>query len=630
MNDKRKQKEKKPPLMTVRFSISAKLITIISIIVLVSLGSIIVLVSWLVREDLKISAEDNNFEVNRRSAIETENTLTNIRGSTQLLLQMVEALERENVATDESVGYFFTQNPQIAFILFASAGKSDDLLVNRRFFSSRGIDSSPMDSFSQNNQATLIRAASGELVLLNATSLFDTSLIAFFFPWRGAAAVVLFSPFTLNDSYGFGTNLSYLINDAGDILLHHDFEMVRTVTNMAGKGFTKHIWESSQRNAQILYTDEEDISYFGAFTKLSMAGAVVITSIESKKVFEGIDATTRRNIYLTFTVLSVSILFIWFFSKSISVPIRVLAEAARTIESGNFAVTLMPKGHDEIGILTTSFQQMGKALEIFGKFTNREIALRAMRGEIKPGGLPKLATIFFSDIRGFTEKSASLPREYGDEAPNHIVQWLNEYFTRMVECIDKTGGVVDKFIGDAIMAHWGTLYTSGSPERDAFNCIYTALMMRKTLFEMNKSRNLGDKTNPPIHIGCGINTGIVTAGQIGSELRMEYTVIGDPVNVAFRTESLNKPLATDILISEHTWMLVKDLFITEEMTTVTLKGEEKPVRIFAVVNFAGINKGPKTLASVRKLLGITPISYQRRMTDISVDRRRRRTDTRNF
>jgi adenylate cyclase len=229
-----------------------------------------------------------------------------------------------------------------------------------------------------------------------------------------------------------------------------------------------------------------------------------------------------------------------------------------------------------------------------------------MRGEIKPGGLPKHGTIFFSDIRGFTEKSENFTKEFGREASDKIVFWLNNYFTRMVECVEKTNGVVDKFIGDAVMAHWGTAYSAGSPAKDAFNCVKSALMMRKALLLINKNRRLNDPGNPPIAIGCGINTGMVTAGQIGSDIRMEYTVIGDPVNLASRIESLNKPLGTDILISEDTWRLVKYFFITEEMPSVTVKGKEKPVRIFAVVNHISVTSGPKTLAEVRSLLGITP------------------------
>jgi len=137
---------------------------------------------------------------------------------------------------------------------------------------------------------------------------------------------------------------------------------------------------------------------------------------------------------------------------------------------------------------------------------------------------------------------------------------------------------------------------------------------------MNKDRKAGDPGNPSIRIGCGINTGIVTAGQLGSNMRMEYTVIGDPVNLASRIESLTKPLGADILISEDTWALVGDKFITEEMPSVTVKGKEKPVRIFAVVNFMGEPKGPQTIDEVRDLLGIAPVDLEK--VDVNADEKK--------
>jgi adenylate cyclase len=222
-----------------------------------------------------------------------------------------------------------------------------------------------------------------------------------------------------------------------------------------------------------------------------------------------------------------------------------------------------------------------------------------MKGELALGGETKPVTIFFSDIRDFTSISEKLE-------PNEVVEFLNAYMTRMVECVNKTGGVVDKFIGDAIMAVWGAPISSGNPAHDAFNCVRSALMMRLVLKEFNKNRG-GDK-KPIIKMGCGINTGKVIAGQIGSNQRMEYTVIGDAVNLASRTESLNKPLCTDILITENTWHLVDKYFITEEMPLVTVKGKEKPVRMFAVINIRAkqgkAQPHPETLAQVRELLGM--------------------------
>jgi adenylate cyclase len=587
------------------FSIGAKLVIIITILVLLSLGTITFLVSYLVSEDLQITAEANNFEINRRISAETEYTLASIQSNSLVLMEIINAAGENSALAKQAADFFFGRNRHIAALNFPVPGKADYLLINNRFFFSRDIDDALVNSFYETNKNVFQQAARGETVILNAAPHFGVHLLALFFPAQGEKAVsILFSPENLNDSFSSGTNQSYMINAEGDVLIHPDYELVRAGANIANRSFIRTIRENPMRNIQDLYVDD-GIRYFVAFTRLNIGASIAVTTIEYDKVFEGIAATTRRNLYLTAAVLSLSILFIWFFSKSISVELKTLAEAARKIEGGIFDIDLKPKGRDEIGFLTASFQRMSTALSVFGRFTNREIAIKAMRGEIKPGGLPKHATVFFSDIRGFTEKSENFTKIFGSGASDRIVRWLNEYYTQMVDCVEKTNGVVDKFIGDAVMAHWGTAYSAGSPAKDAYNCVKAALMMRKALYTLNKKRRAGDQKNPEIHIGCGINTGIVTAGQLGSDLRMEYTVIGDPVNLASRIESLNKPLGTDILISENTWNFVKQHFITEEMPSVTVKGKEKPVRLFAVINHVAVASGPKTLSDVRELLGIT-------------------------
>jgi len=647
---------------TIRFSIGTKLITIISIIVLVSLGAITALVSWLVHGDLKVSAEENNFEVNRRAAAETEQILDKMR-LLSLTFSRTAVLAEHGGALREETDYFFAQNPQIAALFYTAGGASarkNRVFVNERFFLTRGIDAALADTFRDNSVSIRENADMGQTILVNASPQFNkaqgsTSLAAMFFPIQEGSSLpsgsalplgsgcVLFSTENINESFGMGVNASFLINADGDIIADSDIERVKTHVNLSEQEIIKQIFNSTDRSKQMLaeldvqltqnYSSSSSlfsylwekinknnkqkeikkVRHYLAYTRLSTAGSVVITTIEYDKVFEGIKATTRRNLYLTAAILFLSIMFIWFFAKSISVPLKTLAAAAHTIEGGVFDIQLRPTSRDEIGVLTSSFGKMCSALNIFGKFTNRDIAVQAMRGEIKPGGLSKHATIFFSDIRGFTEKSENFVKAFGSEASDRIVFWLNEYLSSMVYCVEKTNGIIDKFIGDAVMAHWGTASTAGSPQKDAFNCVKSALMMRNMLKKMNKNRKEENMGDPPIHIGCGINTGIVTAGQIGSDLRMEYTVIGDPVNLASRVESLNKPLGTDILISENTWNLVRKYFITEEMPPVTVKGKEKPVRLFAVINFnfdalkqnpAGSE--PMNLAELRKYLGIKP------------------------
>ncbi|MDR0390187.1 MAG: adenylate/guanylate cyclase domain-containing protein [Spirochaetaceae bacterium] len=594
----------------VRYPIGIKLIVIISVISILSLGAITALVSYMITQDIRITAEDNNFTVNKRSAAEAETVLTGLRSGVNVLLNTLDAAARlpggQRVAlAEQAASYFFDENRHIAAV--ASLGGDALILMNERFFRENDIVQEMLDSFLEAEFLSLRRAESGEALIRNASPSFGVPLLALIYPRYGTAsagaALVLFSSETLSETFGTGANATYMVNDASDVLVHPNAELAAVAVNLGNRPFIRSMWENPRASQQNLSADEDGRRLFAAYTRLTIANAAVITNIEETRVFEGVEATTRRNIYLSAAVLFISGLFIWLFSKTISGPVRGLASAARHIEGGNFELALKPKTRDEIGLLTTSFQKMSQALGIFGRFTNQEIALRAMRGEIRPGGLPKHATVFFSDIRGFTEKSENFIEEYGDGASDRIVKWLNEYFTRMVECVEKTGGVVDKFMGDAVMAHWGTAYTAGSPEADAYNCVKAALLMRAALIDMNKGRSADDRKNPPVRIGCGINSGIVTAGQIGSERRMEYTVIGGPVNLASRAEELNKAFGTDILITEDTWRLIGNKLITEEMPPARVKGKEKPLRIFAVVNIQGV-RGPKTLAELRTLLNI--------------------------
>jgi len=624
----------------------------------------------MVRQDLRIAAEYNNFEANQRSAVMAEETFAKMQSDSKLIIQMVHSAGIRSTLASETVDFFFRENPRVAVLFFTEQGHGDGFLTNEEFFLTREIDPSLVQSFIDNHRSTLRRAALGETVILNAAPHFHFHIIALFYPGVSGGEMVLFYPENLNVSFSSGINQSWMINSAGDIIIHANFDLIRSGENVAENNFIREIRESPHRSRQSLVEtdfgvshtgisnqnifqlgwesfrqgslallenirqfilsvidrvinvfanfffidrripeviDEEEIEtirQFIAYSKLNIGGSIVITNIEYDMVFESIAATTRRNIYLTGVVLFFSIMLIWFFAKSISIPLKVLAAAARTIEGGQFDLQLASRGRDEIGILTTSFQKMCSALQIFGRFTNKELAIKAMRGQIKTGGLPKHATIFFSDIREFTAKSERFTRIFGIEAPDRIVNWLNVYFTEMIDCVEKTNGTIDKFIGDAVMAHWGTAYTSGCPAKDAYNCVFSALMMRKALYEMNKKRKKGDHGDPPICIGCGINTGIVTAGQLGSDMRMEYTVIGDPVNLASRIEALTKPLGVDILISEYTWRMVKNSFITQEMPSVTVKGKQKPLRIFAVINHIENLNGPRTLAELRKLLGL--------------------------
>ena len=646
----------------IRFSIGAKFITIITIILILSLGSLTFLVSWLVRSDLQVLAEEKNFDLNRRSAAVVESILTNTKANSSVLIYNITAhgsrpAQAAANLIRRSTDFFFAENPQIASVFFDISGMNEQVLINADFFQDKKIDQSLAAAFFKENKNVLVKKERAE-VLLNASPHFSRSassalsaaevpahpLLALFFSWNETGiAGVLFSSESLNYDFGIGDNKSWLLNSEGDLLTFYDFSVLKKGANLSDLQFIRSIFESAEKNKYELLEDDFGIlkiksdsvnsgfiqktwnkawgkikkylkiadasltdktKMFTAFTKLNTAGSVVITGIEYDKVFEMITAATWRNIYLTICALCLSIIIVSLFSMSISVPLKSLAAAASQIGEGNFNFERIEHdSDDEIGLLSDNFNKMSSALNIFNSYSNKDIAVKTLRGEIKTEGSSKYVSVLFCDILGFEAITEDFSRFYGAESPEKILLWLNKYFSEAADCVEKTGGVTDKFNGDAITAHWGAASSAGSPRNDAFYCIKAALLMRKSLYYLNKKRRAGDPGNPPVRINCGINSGIVAAGFTGSVTRKEFTVMGDPVNTASRIERQAKENGIDILISEETWKLAGDRFVCEEMPSVTNESRSKPIKTFAVINFAGEQKGPQTISDVRSLLG---------------------------
>ncbi|MBN2752545.1 MAG: GAF domain-containing protein, partial [Rhodospirillaceae bacterium] len=194
-------------------------------------------------------------------------------------------------------------------------------------------------------------------------------------------------------------------------------------------------------------------------------------------------------------------------------------------------------------------------------------------GEDILGGQAKPATILFSDIRSFT----TLSEELGAQG---IVQLLNAYFTRMVDCIQTEGGMLDKFIGDAIMAVFGTPFGHSDDEDRA---VRAAIAMLRELADFNTHRQSTGLR--PLGIGIGLNTDTVISGNIGSPKRMDYTVIGDGVNLASRLESATKQYGAQALLSEFTVKALKSTYRMREIDKVVVKGKTEAVGIFELLEF---------------------------------------------
>jgi adenylate cyclase len=189
------------------------------------------------------------------------------------------------------------------------------------------------------------------------------------------------------------------------------------------------------------------------------------------------------------------------------------------------------------------------------------------------GGQRKLITVLFSDVRGFTTLSESADEQV-------LVAQLNEYFDEMVNIVFKHEGTLDKFIGDAVMAQWGAISSSGT-ESDARRAVATAIAMRKALTRLNPGWLARGMTE--INIGIGINHGSALVGNIGAEVKKEVTAIGDTVNVASRLEGVTKQYGVDLCIGEAVAPLVREVFVLRSLDLILMQGKTKPQEIFTVL-----------------------------------------------
>ncbi len=290
--------------------------------------------------------------------------------------------------------------------------------------------------------------------------------------------------------------------------------------------------------------------------------------------------TALQSLLLGLCILFSAFIFVILFSDSLVNPIKALVEVSRTLAKGDFTVRSRVKTHDEISLLSRSFNEMARGLEererikeVFGKFHSKAVLEKLLSDQkIRLGGDRLPVTVFFSDIRGFTASSEIL-------SPEAVVEMLNEYLTEMVSVIESYGGVVDKYVGDAIMAVWGL--PQPDPHYDANQALRASLEMREKLIELNQRRT--QRGLSALKIGIGLNSGDVIAGNIGSQSRMEYTVIGDTVNTASRMENATKELTTDLLINESTAKLLEPgVFDLEGPFQVEAKGKTESVNVYKV------------------------------------------------
>jgi class 3 adenylate cyclase len=283
--------------------------------------------------------------------------------------------------------------------------------------------------------------------------------------------------------------------------------------------------------------------------------------------------------------LIVAGLLAFFISTSVSQAVRILSRAVSEVRNGNLAHVVEVRSRDEFGDLEHAFNEMTAGLrekeairDTFKRYVSSSVVDELLHnlGEIKLGGENKQLTIQFSDIAGFTSLSEAM-------APEQVVEFLNAYLSEMTQEVEAQQGIVDKYIGDAVMAFWGSPLPL---ENHALCACRAALGQIRKVDALRRSwAQQGALGNFDIRIG--LHTGDVIVGNIGSATRMDYTVIGDTVNTASRLEGMNKVYGTRILISEQTHALVREHLAAREVDRIRPVGKTEPIGIHELVGERG-------------------------------------------
>src|SRR3989338_5034082 len=341
-----------------------------------------------------------------------------------------------------------------------------------------------------------------------------------------------------------------------------------------------------------------NVNYMASFLNLKneadnfWTGCIVVPAEDFLTEAKGI----RQNILLMILLsITISCIFIFILSKKISTPIVAVANETKKLQELDISSKFeLQSNIVEIRDMLTSISSMKNSLASFSKFVPKSLVKKLMQKgtEIKLGGRKKDLTILFTDIENFTNISEGI-------SPEKLVSHLSCYLDELSTILTDNNGTIDKYIGDAIMAFWGAPLAD---KNQTPNACHAMLLCQKTLGELNRLWEIESK--PILRTRMGLHKEEVIVGIIGSQEKMNYTVVGDGANLASRLEGMNKHYGTNLLVSEEVFKAVGDTFLFRPLDVITVKGKKKPIKIYELM---AQNKGDPSLL---------PSSSQKTLSDL--------------
>lgn len=375
---------------------------------------------------------------------------------------------------------------------------------------------------------------------------------------------------------------AYILNEKFFIEGHKELHEV----GIKYYGDEKSISTATGPHPWLIHNNTDAFTFASPVTFKETTVGYVVIAFSKDFINEKIKESQNKIVLITISVIIIIVLLSVPLASELLKPIFMLVKGTKEIALGNLWYRIPPGKKDEIGDLIDSFNYMTSELEkkeilkgAFNRYVSEPVANEILKSpeKIQLGGERRKITVLFADIRGFTALTRQMQ-------PETIVELLNRYFTILTEVIFYFDGTVDKFIGDEVMGVFG----SPIPREDHVKQgIKAALVIKRIMSEVNRSREKQGLALLPM--GLGLDSGDVIVGSMGSKVRMEYTAIGDAVNVASRLTGIAKE--GEVLIGEKVYMQMQEYISTIKLPDANIKGIEKP---FPIYNILDTKEGWKT------------------------------------
>jgi adenylate cyclase len=557
--------------------------------------TMILLATYFFTQDSTVKVEETELRIVDTVGSKVRSDLDSIVEKIDLLLFSFQQNFNNKEQKKFFLELFFNNDPN--FLMVGTYSKENDKLklniaaYNQKALKEFQISEYDIDKIIHENSRHFLNSFTGKSIIHNVSSGMKHPTFALSIPFQkkqDEIIICIVHTDKIKDSFQKSKSEVtevFLVNDQGDVIAHPDSKLVMSEANLYEVPVVKEMLTKEFKNKKIRFKDKTSGDYFiGTYKKIGFAGAGVISTVPEKEIFKSVYQIQRNNFIIMLISICFAFIVIYNFSRSITTPLLRLVSATKEIEKGNFRVDISPSSKDEVGLLTNSFVEMGKGLEerdkvknILGSMIDPTVVKEALidLSALKRGKETEI-TAFFSDVAGFSTISEQL-------TSIDLASLLNEYLSAMTIILKKYEGVLDKYIGDAIVGIFNAPVPVPNHPLEAARASIDMISKLEDLREYWSANNLYTKEAQAMGIRIGLNTGSAKVGFMGTDALASYTMMGDTVNLAARLEAAAKDYGVHILISEATKNKIESEMFTRELDCVRVKGKNEPVKLYELV-----------------------------------------------